>query len=90
MSDLQVVVKVFFVYKFFGFTLSISEDVSSLTDTLASIRHRSQFNVWIRTIFCYGLLKIQDEPTARCRGKQTDRESHIDSVHRRIRIGPFI
>lgn len=71
MSDLQVVVKkkknclrgllLHFVFY---------RDVSSLTNLPASITHR--FKVWIITLFA-PVIKMQDEPTASCRGKDTNR-----------------
>lgn len=82
MSDLQVVVK--FCFQGLWFHSVRSRDVSSLTDTPALIKHRPEFNVWIITAFAT-VIKIQDQPTASCRGKEAD----VDGVHDQIRFGLF-
>lgn len=84
MSDLQVVVK--FCLQGLWLHFVCSRDASSLTDALVLIKNRPQLNVWItnRNIM---VIKIQDQPTASCRGKETD--THDDSVHHQIRFGPF-
>lgn len=56
-----------------------------LTDTLASIKHRPDFNVWIITVFVMVIKKYRINPEPAAGGKRL-RESH--TTHQ-IRFGPF-